>query len=309
MTEHIASVAPIVLFVYNRPEHTKKTIEALKLNEFASDSDLFIFSDGPKVGSDDKVKKVKEYIKVVTGFKSLTIVEREKNFGLAANIIAGVTEIINKYGVVIVLEDDIITSSNFLKYMNMSLEKYENDERIYSISGFNVKMAIPDYYKNDVFLSYRHSSWGWATWKNRWLEADWNIAEREDVFKNKEIRRFFDRGGDDLFYILKAQINGKINSWAIRWYCSHFRKNRFTVFPVESFVENIGFDGSGIHCGNVKNAPGRPVIYNSKIEVCLPESIDFDEKINKEFLSHYKYKFKDKIRRFLKELLRYRINK
>ncbi|HSW61199.1 MAG TPA: sugar phosphate nucleotidyltransferase, partial [bacterium] len=292
----------------NRPWHTEQTVEALKKNELASESDLFIFSDGPKVENDENVKKVREYIRSVRGFKSITIFEKDKNQGLANSIISGVTEIINKYGKVIVLEDDIVTSTRFLQFMNEALDKYEGDKKIFSVSGYNVPMKCPAEYDKDVFLSYRYSSWGWATWIDRWEEADWSVQGWEEVFLDKGVNKKFQRGGEDLHYIFKAQMNGTLNSWAIRWYYSHFRKERFTVFPVKSLVENIGFDGSGVHCGNAKNAPNKPVM-SEDVKLKLPEKIEFDKKMNELFATHFRYGLKDKIRRFLKELIGYKIRK
>jgi hypothetical protein len=302
------NLSPIILFVYNRPWHTEQTIAALKKNTIASNSTLYVFSDAAKKENDENVKKVREYIKTVVGFKSVIIIEREKNLGLANSVISGVTEIINKFGKAIVLEDDIITAPNFLQFMNDALDKYEGDKKIFSISGYNVPMKCPAEYEKDVFLSYRYSSWGWATWIDRWEEADWDVKGWEEVFSDKSINKKFQRGGEDLQYIFKAQMNGTLNSWAIRWYYSHFRKDRFTVFPVRSLVENIGFDGTGVHCGNAKNAPNKPVI-SGNVKIELPQQIEFDEKMNDIFISHYKYALKDKIRRFLKELIGYKVNK
>lgn len=301
--------SPIVLFVYSRPWHTLKTIEALKENKLAEESELFIFSDGFKVENDQNINKVRDIVKSVKGFKSITVIEREQNIGLANSVIAGVTEIVNKYGKVIVLEDDIFTAPGFLKYMNEALVKYEKDERIFSVSGYNVPMKVPADFDKEVFLSYRYSSWGWATWKDRWHEADWDVRNWEEVFNNRETNKLFRRGGDDLPYIFKAQMNGTLNSWAIRWYYSHFRKNRLTVFPVRSLVENIGFDGTGIHCGKAEDAPNKPVIVDSNLEITLSEKIEFNKEMNDIFVSHFKYGFKDKLRRFIKELIGYKVNK
>lgn len=304
----MSELSPIILFVYNRPWHTEQTVEALKKNELSSESELFIFSDGPKKENDENVKKVREYIKTIDGFKAVNIIEREKNIGLANSVISGVTEIVNKFGKVIVLEDDIVTSSRFLQFMNESLEKYEGDERIFSISGYNVPMKCPAEYDKNVFLSYRYSSWGWATWKDKWYEADWDVQGWEEVFSDKGVNKKFQRGGEDLHYIFKAQMNGTLNSWAIRWYYSHFRKDRFTLFPVKSLVENIGFDGTGVHCGHAQNAPNKPSI-SENATIDLPDKIEFDQKMNDLFVSHFKYGLKDKIRRFIKELIRYKVNK
>ena len=148
-----------------------------------------------------------------------------------------------------------------------------------------------------------------ATWKDRWNEADWDVLGWQKIFTDKTKNKLFRRGGDDLPYILRAQMNGTIDAWDIRWYYSHYSKNRFTVFPTYSLVENIGFDGSGIHCGNAGKAPNKPVIAQNGDKIVLPDTLEFDEEMNKLFISRYKYTFKDKLRRFLKELLRYKINK
>ncbi len=302
-------LAPIILFVYNRPEHTIQTIEALKRNNLATKSILYVFSDAAKKGKDrDKVSEVRNIIVRLDGFKEINIIEASQNIGCADSIIQGISHVMERYGKAIIVEDDIVTVPNFLEFMNEALDIYEGDKNIFSISGYNVPMKYQAEYDKDVFLSYRYSSWGWATWKDRWKEADWSVKGWEEVFNKKEVNKLFRRGGDDLPYILKAQMNGTIDAWDIRWYYSHFKKNRFTVFPVKSLVENIGFDGTGIHCGPAQNAPNKPVI-SENVTIELPENIEFDQKMNDIFISHYKYGLKDKARRFLKELVKYRINK
>ena len=300
------SVSPIVLFVYNRQWHTEQTIEALKKNELAVKSDLFIFSDGPEVENDEKVKNVREYIKTLDGFKSVTIIERDHNLGLADSIISGVTEIVNKYGKIIVLEDDIVTVSNFLQYMNEALEKYNKDKRIFAISGYNVDMEVPDSKKKSVFLTYRVSTWGWATWLDRWEVADWNSSDWLHILDSKDLLGKFRRGGEDLEFVFRAFLRGTVSSWAIRWYYNNFYKDLFTLYPVRTLVENIGFDGTGIHCGRAQEAIHRPVI-KEKFIVDLPEDIEFDKEINDIFVSRFKHGWKDRARRFLKEFFRYRI--
>ena len=172
------NLAPIILFVYNRPEHTKKTVEALKSNLFASESLLFIFSDGYKNQNDKRaVEDVRKYISTISGFKEIKINLKDNNLGLANSVISGVTEVINKYDKAIVLEDDIITSKYFLKFMNEALDFYEEDKRIYSISGYNFPIKIPESYQHKIYISPRPSSWGWATWKDRWEKVDWNISD------------------------------------------------------------------------------------------------------------------------------------
>ena len=242
------NLAPIILFVYNRPEHTKKTVDALKVNQLASDSLLYIYSDGNKNQKDkNSVEEVRKYISSISGFKEVKITLREKNIGLADSVISGVTEIINQYEKAIVLEDDIVTSPYFLKFMNEALEFYKDDKRIHSISGYNFPIKIPKSYQNKIYLSPRPSSWGWATWKNRWGKVDWKICDYDEFVNNKERIKKFNQGGDDLTRMLKKQMSGKINSWAIRWAYAHYQGKGYCLFPVSSFVKNIGADSSGVH--------------------------------------------------------------
>ena len=184
----LISLSPILLFVYNRLEHAKKTIEALKNNYLAKESELIIFSDGPKKEKDkNNVEKVRNVIKNIEGFKNVEIKISENNKGLANSIISGVTEIINKSEKVIVLEDDLITHPYFLTYMNEALDYYKNNNKIWSISGYCPPIEIPNNYYNDIFLSPRASSWGWGTWKNRWDLNDWEIKDFDNFIKNKKI--------------------------------------------------------------------------------------------------------------------------
>lgn len=243
-------LTPIILFVYNRPGHTQQTVEALQKNDLAAESDLYIFADGAKTENDEKVNKVREYIKTISGFKSVTIFEKERNCGLANSVIAGVTEIINKFGKVIVVEDDLVTSRYFLKFMNEALDFFENDGKIFSVSGYNYSsfvMPIPSSYKKDIYLSYRHGSTGWGTWINRWKKVDWETADFAELVNNKELQNVFNRGGADMSGMLKAQMEGRIDSWAIRFDYSLFKNSCFNIRPIKSLVKHIGSDNSGTH--------------------------------------------------------------
>lgn len=245
--------SPITLFVYNRPIHTKKTVEALLKNKLASKSILYIYSDYPKKEEHIKnVKKVREYIHTIKGFKEINIIERKQNYGLAKSIIQGVTEVINKHNKVIVLEDDLVTSPMFLTFMNKMLETYEKEKKIYSITGYNYPpklMRIPKEYKYDIYFSPRAGSWGWATWKDRWNKADWEVKDYKEFKKNKQLQKEFNKGGDDMTDMLINQMEGKLDSWAIRWCYTLFKENAYCVYPTKSYVSNIGLDGSGVHSG------------------------------------------------------------
>lgn len=246
----VEDLAPIVLFVYNRPEHTAQTIEALKKNDLAENSELYIFSDAPKKESvREKVQAVREYIRTIEGFKKVTIIEREKNYGLAKSVIEGVSDIINRYGRVIVLEDDLITEKFFLKYMNEALIKYENSSRVYTISGYSYigkKIDLPDTY----FLKIS-CSWSWGTWKDRWEKLDIECAGWEKLKEDRKLRKEFDYDYCypylDLF--IKQMEEETISSWAIKWYWTIFNNDGLTLYPSIPLVFNAGFDGSGEHCG------------------------------------------------------------
>ena len=240
------TLSPIALFVYNRLWHTKQTIEALQKNELASESELFVFSDGPKdEQAEPKVKEVRKYIKTIDGLKKLTVIEREKNHGLAVNIIDGVTKIVNEYGKVIVLEDDLATSPYFLRFMNDALEFYNDEEKVISIHGYiyPVKAQLPE-----MFFLRGADCWGWATWKRGWNLFEHNGEKLYDEIKAKKLEKEFNFDGSfNFMQISKDYIDNKNDSWAIRWYASAFIKNKLTLYPGVSLVNNIGHDGSGIH--------------------------------------------------------------
>lgn len=272
--------SPIVLFVYNRPDHTSKTIEYLKKNEIAKYSELFIFSDGPKnEGQIEKVLAVRKIINNITGFKSVKIIESKENKGLANSVINGVTQIINEYGKVIVLEDDIITSKNFLKFMNEALDYYQNDSKIWSIGGYKLPFEIPKDYREKVFLTYRATSWGWATWKDRWNTIDWNIKDYKNYKFNILKIIHFCKGGNDLDKMLRNQMKGKIDSWAIRWCYNQSFQNKYTVIPTNSLIKNNGMDNSGTHCDSTAELK-----FNNDIDDNFECQFNRNLKLNKNIL-------------------------
>lgn len=241
------SNAPIALFVYNRPKHTTQTVEALKKNVLATQSDLFVFSDAPKSDMQiDSVLEVREYIRKIDGFKSVSIVERETNFGLAKSIINGVTSVVNECGRIIVLEDDMVTSPHFLQFMNDGLRVYEQKQDVASIHGY----VYPIDDLPETFFIRGADCWGWATWKDRWTLFEPDGEKLLDELKRRNLTKRFDFNGTYPFtQMLTDQISGKNNSWAIRWYASAFLKNKLTLYPGRPLVLNIGNDGSGVHCG------------------------------------------------------------
>lgn len=241
--------APIVLFTYDRPEHTRLALEALAANAGAVECDLHVYSDGPKAGDPDgAVRAVRGLLSSVTGFKSVTVIQRETNLGLADSVITGVTEVLTRFPSVIVMEDDLLTSPNFLAFMNAALSTYEDRRDVFSVTGYNYPLAMPEAYLEDAYLSYRGSSWGWGTWRDRWSRVDWAVGDYAEFTRDAEQQERFRRGGDDLPQMLELQMGGKLDSWSIRFDYAHYKHDAFCLHPVVSKVQNIGFDGSGIHC-------------------------------------------------------------
>ena len=242
-------LAPVIMFVYNRLDSVEQTIENLKRNELAEQAELFIFSDAAKKESQvENVSLVRNYSHKIDGFKSVHIIEAEKNKGLAKSVITGVTEIINEKGKVIVVEDDLITSPQFLTFMNDALDFYEDEKKIWSISGYQFPFELPETYTKSVYVAYRSSSWGWATWKDRWETIDWEVKDYSSYKYNPLRIAKFCKGGTDLDKMLRYQMQGKIDSWAIRWCYNQCKQDKYTIYPVKSLVNNIGTDGRGTHC-------------------------------------------------------------
>ena len=242
----MGSLAPIILFVYNRLEQTQQAIHSLLKNPLAIESDLYIYSDAPKdLSTQKKVIEVRNYIHTISGFKNIIIIEREKNFGLAENIIDGVTEIINKHEKVIVLEDDLLLSPHFLEYMNTALELYEKDDQVACITAFNFPLKYPQDFKDDTFFIKGADCWTWATWKRAWQKFEKDGTKLLAQIQARKLQKEFDIDGSYPYTkMLQDQIKGKNNSWAIRWYASAFLENMLCLYPRNSLVENIGYDGT-----------------------------------------------------------------
>ena len=249
-------LAPVVVFSYNRPDHLRRTLETLAKNDLAGESELYIYCDGAKsdatVEQRQRVVENRRVAHSVSGFKEIHVVEAEHNKGLANSIIGGVTEVVDKYGKVIVLEDDLLTSPFFLKYMNSALEYYQDRPAVMSISANRPpadKMEIPIDYPYDVFVCLRSYSTGWATWSDRWARVDWSMDYFDDFLRHPEQISAFNRAGDDMTRLLQMQKEGKIDSWAMRFGFAHFKEHSVAILPCVSYVDNIGFDGTGIHSG------------------------------------------------------------
>ncbi len=241
--------APIALFVYNRPDHTRRTLSYLKNNLLADESRLYIFSDAAKTDGDAaKVAEVRALIKNAEGFKSVKVIERKQNLGLANSIIAGVTQLVNEYEKVIVFEDDLLSSPYTLTYFNQALDRYSQQDKVMHIGAYMYPLA-----KNslpETFFYRSATSWGWATWARAWKHFEPDVDKLISQFDQQKILRFSIEGNMNFWKQVQEFKSGKNNSWAIRWYASIFLQGGLTLNPAHSLIQNIGNDGSGIHSNN-----------------------------------------------------------
>lgn len=296
-------LAPVVLFVYKRYEHTRKVLEALNKNTLATESELYIFGDGARAEKDqpdvDKVRQVVDQFLENSVFKKVHCLFSDTNSGLAKSVIRGVSDIMDQYGKVIVVEDDLITSVDFLQYMNDALDFYQGNKKIWSISGYSFLNPKELDYDHDVYMGYRGSSWGWATWKDRWDLVDWEVSDYNKFKVNPFARRKFAIAGADMPGMLDLQMHGHISSWAIRWCYQQSKLGMYTVFPKWSRVRNIGLDGSGTHSGNTHNFD---VLLNDGT-LCNFEHLEADPKITKLFKSKFHRSFTVLARAYVKHVI------
>lgn len=275
-------LAPIVIFAFNRKAHLEKLVKSLLLNREASETLLFVFCDGQKLPKDSKVEETQDFVKGISGFKSVKKVFREKNIGLARNIISGLNEVFSEYDRAIVLEDDLIVAPGFLDYMNKALDFYA-DKKVFSIAGYTPNIQLPENYAFSTYPVMRNCSWGWATWKDRWQKVDFEVSDFSTFIADKKQREKFNEAGSDLWAMLLKQQLGEINSWSIRFCYSGFKAEMPTMYPTKSFVINNGADGSGTHVGQTKK-------YDTEIAFDNPADFNFctDFSVNPEIVKRFK---------------------
>lgn len=303
--------APLLLFVYNRKRHTERAIEYIERNSLVNETDLYIFCDGNKSEKDlNAVLEVRNFVNEYrkrAKFRNVTIIESDKNKGLAKSIIDGVSDVLKIREKVIVLEDDLVVSDDFLDFMNRALDYYENDIRINSVGGYVVQSNVLKKNPKDVCFLKVFECWGWAIWKNRWEKIDWTYEYYCRMKDSKEMMKYISDAGKDLEQMLYDYINGEIDTWAVRVACDQAVKGKFTVVPCNTKVQNIGLDGSGTNCGNEQRCTEK---VNSKNCTLCPFYIDRKIERNMYNLRSKQYflwnKFSYKSKMILKKLLRVR---
>lgn len=248
------NLAPIALFVYNRPDHMRRTIASLQKNVLAAESKLYIFCDGPKTEADrEKVEQVHAMANEVTGFKSVKVVARKENMGLANSIIIGVSQLVSEFGKVIVFEDDLISSPYTLEYFNEALTKYQIDDTVMHIGAYMYPLG--DKTLPETFFYRIATSWGWATWARAWKNFEPDIDVLMKQFDMEKRYNFSVEYTMNFWRQMEEFKAGKNNSWAIRWYASMFLKGGLSLNPAHSLVHNIGHDGTGVH-SNIEHMYG-----------------------------------------------------
>lgn len=239
------ATAPIVIFAFNRPDALQRLGDALRKCALFDESKIIVFVDGPR--NEPERAKVQAAIEVA---RSLTddVRASASNRGLGPSIIAGVTDVINEYGRVIVLEDDLVPAPGMLMYLNQMLDRYADEPKVCSVCAYGLKIRRPEGYSGDVYFSPRSSSWGWATWRDRWEKIDWAVSDYESFRHNRRDRRSFNRGGSDMASMLDGYMAGRNRSWAIRFCYWQWRNGLLSVHPFRSLVDNEGFGAEATNC-------------------------------------------------------------
>jgi hypothetical protein len=279
-------------------------VESLKANDLAAFSDLFVFCDGAKDAQDQpKVTSVRDYLRTITGFRSVNIVERKGNAGLAKSVIDGATKLCEERGRLIAVEDDLLTAPDFLTFMNQALSRYEKESRIFSVSGFNFALDAAPGHSWDAFTFYRSSSLGWGTWRDRWEKADWTVADYAEFCGDKAKHKTFNRGGEDLSRMLRLQMEGWIDSWAIRWAYEHCRHDALALHSLRSRVFHIGADGTGTNArqGSLKQTP---LTTEQSTEFRFPDEIAVEAQFAQQLQKQFKASTARRVARYLRQALR-----
>jgi len=298
--------APIALFVYNRPAHTMRTIEALQKNDLAAASDLYVFADGPKANTPARdllnIEKVRSMVSGISGFRSVNLIFSEVNKGLSRSLTGGINKIFEKEESLVIVEDDILTSRYFLSFCNEALDKYKDDEKVMGISGYTYPVEKKG---NQAYFLRTGACWGWATWRHAWQQFSFDAVAHLEEIKSRNLVEKFDFDGTAAYYkMLHHQVQGKIDSWAICWYASIFLAGGLVLFPSQSLTINTGMDGSGTHYKkNQEAAQVDKDFTGERREWNWPAIVEADpemkSKLNKYFSRVSASSLKEKIKRLL----------
>jgi glycosyltransferase involved in cell wall biosynthesis len=293
-----AELAPVVIFCYNRPRHLEQTLESLRLNPLARQSHLVVFSDGARTDRDvPAVNEVRGLLSKLNGFGTVRVIASPTNRGLAQSVIQGVSEVLKDYERLIVLEDDMLCTSDFLDYMNTALTIYAERREVFSVTGYTPPFTLPYHYKEDAYLAPRASSWGWGTWRNRWETADWQVPDFKYLEKDYTLKKQLNRGGEDLWPMLVKQQRGVIDSWAIRWTLTQSQQGAYGLYPVRSKIRNIGTDGSGTNFTFSTGAYGSELAEGG---ITLNPHLQPDASVIEAFRDYYRLPWKVKLKNRLK---------
>lgn len=275
---------PVLLITFNRPEHTRRTLEALLLQRPA---ELYIFQDGSRVNNNDDVKNcqlvrdvINEQLRTISFELNIHKHYSNENRGCRDAIIYAISSVLKEHESVIVVEDDIITSPAFLSYMNLALEYYKDNKSVHSISGHShspSKFKVPNTYSYDVYASPRLFNWGWGTWRDRWVQVDWSMSYYDAFVNNPAQIEAFNRGGEDMLSMLIDEKESRSSAWDIQFAFDHFRHHAVSIVPCISYTKNIGCDGSGTHCGSILEESNEILCEN--YEPKLLDVLYFDKEI------------------------------
>jgi len=283
--------APIAVFAFNRPGHLAATLAALADDELAKVSEVTVFCDGERRGDDrEPCQRVREVAHAAGGFGRLAVVEREANLGCAGSVISGTAEMFRGHERLIVIEDDVLVRRGALGYLNTALDRYAGSPAVFSVAAWSPPpslLRVPLAYPYDAYFVRRFHCWGWASWRDRWTHNDWTVPGYDAYRRDASQRAAHAEGGADLPGMLDAQIEGRIDSWAIRAEYTRFRMGGLTLYPRSSFVRNIGFDGSGRHCGAHDRFGAASAVEAASVTLRLPPAAYVDPGIARGFRRVY----------------------
>lgn len=286
--------APIGVSTYKRLNHLKQTMDSLKRNYLADKSELYIFSDGPKEGDEKEVNEVRKYLKTIDGFYKVHIIERKKNDRVFNNRNRQKV-LLEKYGKAIFLEEDIVTAPGFLNYMNEALLFYNNDKKVFSITGYCPPFKSVDSDNSDIYILNRFNAWGNAITHNNYKKI-WSLSQKEmceyiGSKKNRnQIKKYL---GEDALGMIKKDAMGEIDAFDIKMMFYQIKNNLFTLYPKKSLTINIGHDGTGLHCGTTNKFETK--LWNKRNDFVFKNNLELLEENTKE---NYNFRKISLIRKF-----------